>query len=289
VSLVAGVAPAAERFVDLHTHSTASDGTLPPEAVIATAVRVGLSALALTDHDTLAGLPAAREAAAPSGLRVIAGVELSALHEGRELHLLGLHLDSTDKLDAHLAEFRETRRARAERIVKRLNELGVPIALSAVLAQSAGASVGRPHVARAMVAGGWASDFKDAFERYLGSGKPAFVPKHRLTMSDAIRMVHEAGGLAVLAHPAQEGTRERLAELVPLGLDGIEVRHPSHNAEDVMRLGALAEHFKLVPSGGSDWHGASKGPRTLGNQRVPFAMLDRQDAVVAARRAAAVA
>lgn len=286
---VAGAAPAAERFVDLHTHSTASDGVLAPEDVVAAAVRVGLSAFALTDHDTLAGLPAAREAAAKTGLRVIAGVELSALHEGRELHLLGLHLDQIETLEAHLLEFRETRRERAARIVERLNSLGVPIGLDAVLAKSAGASVGRPHVARAMVDGGWAHDFKDAFDRYLGSGKPAFVPKHRLTMADAIRYVHEAGGLAVLAHPAQEGTREKLASLIPLGLDGVEVRHPSHHAEDVMRITALADHFRLVPSGGSDWHGASEGPRVLGNQRVPYAILERQDAVVAARRAAAVA
>ena len=289
MSVGAGVAPGAERFVDLHSHSTASDGVLAPEAVIAAAIGVGLSAIALTDHDTLAGLPAARAAAQGTGLRVVSGVELSALHEGRELHVLGLHLDQTDQLEAKLAEFRETRRTRAVQIVEKLNALGIPLGLPAVLAHSAGASIGRPHVARAMVDGGFASDFKDAFDRYLGSGKPAFVPKHRLSMRDAIQMIHEAGGLAVLAHPAQEGTREKLASLIPLGLDGVEVRHPSHHAEDVMRISALADHFKLVQSGGSDWHGASEGPRVLGNQRVPYAMLDRQDAVVAARRAAAVA
>ena len=280
--------PAGSGFVDLHTHSTASDGTLPPEQVIAAAVRAGLSALALTDHDTLDGLPAAQAAGKASGVRVIPGVELSALFEGRELHLLGLHLDRIDVLEAQLASFRATRRIRGEQIVERLNTMGIPIQMSAVLAQSAGAaSLGRPHVARAMVEGGWAHDFKDAFDRFLGSGRPAFVPKHRLLMEDAIALVHEAGGLAVWAHPAQEGSREKVAALIPLGLDGVEVRHPSHSSEDVMRLQALADHYRLVPSGGSDWHGASEGPRVLGNQRVPITVLERQDAAVAARRAAA--
>jgi len=286
VTGVAGGAPGPVEFVDLHTHSTASDGTLPPEQVIAAAVRVGLRALALTDHDTLDGLPAAQAAGAAAGVRVIAGVELSALMDGRELHLLGLHLEHIGPLEAHLAEFRATRRTRGELIVERLNTLGIPIQLSAVLAQSAGASLGRPHVARAMVEGGWAHDFKDAFDRFLGTGRPAFVPKHRLMMADAITMIHDAGGLAVWAHPAHEGSREKIAALIPLGLDGVEVRHPSHNAEDIMRLQALTEHFRLVPSGGSDWHGASEGPRTLGNMRVPRTMLDQQDTVVASRRAA---
>ena len=287
--MIEGVAPgAAAAFVDLHTHSTASDGTLPPEQVIAAAAKCGLSALALTDHDTLDGLPAARAAGDAAGIRVIAGVELSALHEGRELHLLGLHLHRIEPLEAQLAEFRATRRTRGEQIVERLNTLGIPLQMSAVLAQSAGASLGRPHVARAMVEGGWAHDFKDAFDRFLGSGRPAFVPKHRLLMADAIRLVHDAGGLAIWAHPAQEGSREKVASLIPLGLDGVEVRHPSHSAEDTVRLQALADHYRLVSSGGSDWHGASEGPRTLGNMKVPRAVLDRQDELVASRRAAAI-
>jgi hypothetical protein len=140
-----------------------------------------------------------------------------------------------------------------------------------------------------MVAGGWARDFRDAFDRWLGSGRPAHVEKRRLDAGAAIRMVHDAGGLAVFAHPGVTGTRDRIERLARLGLDGVEVLHPSHGAEDIARLRALADHFTLLPSGGSDWHGAMDGPRTIGVMRVPAAVLERQDARVAeqeARRAA---
>jgi predicted metal-dependent phosphoesterase TrpH len=134
-----------------------------------------------------------------------------------------------------------------------------------------------------MIAEGWAVDFRDAFERYLGNGKPAFVAKDRLAVADAISLIHRAGGIAVLAHPAQGGTRERIEAFVREGMDGVEVRHPSHSSEDVARLTALVDHFSLVPSGGSDWHGAAEGPRTLGMMRVPSEWLDRQDSRVRVR------
>jgi predicted metal-dependent phosphoesterase TrpH len=190
-------------------------------------------------------------------------------------------VDRSDELERHLRAFRDTRRARAEQIVARLNTLGVPITLEAVFAFAGDGAVGRPHVARALVAGGWVADHREAFDRYLGAGRAAFVPKHRLSLGDAIRLVHEAGGIAVLAHPGPQGTRERVEQLVRLGLDGLEVLHPSHGAEDVRRLRALVEYFRLVPSGGSDWHGAPEGPRTLGAMRVPIEWLERQDARVA--------
>jgi predicted metal-dependent phosphoesterase TrpH len=166
-----------------------------------------------------------------------------------------------------------------------LNELGVRVTLEDVLVQAGGGAVGRPHIARALVNEGWATDLRDAFDRYLGNGRAAFVPKDRLSIDDAIAMIHDAGGLAVLAHPGQSGTRKRIEALVGTGLDGIEVRHPSHNAEDITRLSALAEHFGLVPSGGSDWHGLAEGGRTLGMMRVPVAWLERQDQAIAVRGA----
>jgi predicted metal-dependent phosphoesterase TrpH len=133
-----------------------------------------------------------------------------------------------------------------------------------------------------MIAEGWAIDFRDAFERYLGNGRPAYVSKDRLAITDAIQLIHRAGGLAVLAHPAHTGTRERIAVFVEQGIDGVEVRHPSHSTEDMNRLLALVDHFSLVPSGGSDWHGAADGPRTLGMMRVPADWLRRQDGRVGA-------
>jgi predicted metal-dependent phosphoesterase TrpH len=290
VTLPAGAATAAAPgFVDLHTHSTASDGSLPPAAVVRAAHAAGLRAIALTDHDTLAGVAEARRVGDALGVRVVAGTELSVVLDEREIHLLALHVERPEALESELVDLREARRDRAVRIVDRLNALGIPIRLESVLAEAGEGAIGRPHVARVMVAEGWARDFRDAFDRWLGSGRPAHIDKRRLDVADAIRMVHESGGLAVFAHPGPTGNRERVERLARLGLDGIEVLHPSHGAEDIARLRALADHFGLVPSGGSDWHGAAEGPRTIGIMRVPASMLERQDARVAeleARRAA---
>jgi predicted metal-dependent phosphoesterase TrpH len=283
---VTGPAPAegsAERFVDLHMHSTASDGVLAPAAVVAAARAAGLAAIALTDHDTLDGVAEARAAGETLGLRVIAGVELSA-HEGeRELHVLGLHIGRLGVLEDRLAALRATRRARAVQIVEKLRALGIPIEIDAVWREAGDGAVGRPHVARVLIARGWAKDHRDAFDRLIGSGRPAYVPKQRLPLPDAVQMLHDAGGLAVIAHPGSDGSRSRLEMYKRLGFDGVEVRHPSHTVEDIARLGTLADYLGLVPSGGSDWHGAAEGPRTIGNMRVPAAWLDRQDARVRER------
>ena len=265
------------RCVDLHMHSTASDGSLSPEAVVGAAAAAHLAAIALTDHDSVAGIASAREAGARLGVRIVTGVELSAIDADGEAHLLGLHLTRLEAIKRHLAVFRESRRARAGRIVERLRALGIPVTVDAVLAEAGDAAIGRPHVARALVAGGWAKDLRDAFDRFLGNGRPAFVPKYRLTLGEAIGIVHDAGGLAVLAHPGPSGTRARLEALRGDGLDGVEVLHPGHSSEDIARLSALTEHLGLLPSGGSDWHGAKAGPRVIGVMRVPEMWLARQD------------
>jgi 3',5'-nucleoside bisphosphate phosphatase len=278
-------AQSSELFVDLHAHSTASDGSRSAADVVREAKRVGLTALALTDHDTLDGIAEATAMGNELGVRIVPGIELSAVEGDNETHILGLHLSDTRGMESGLVALRDMRRARAGRIVQRLNELGVRIELAAVLEQAAGGAVGRPHVARAMIAEGWAVDFRDAFDRYLGNGRPAYVSKERLAVADAVGLIHRAGGLAILAHPAHSGTKERIAAFVAQGMDGVEVRHPSHSADDTARLAALVEHFSLVPSGGSDWHGAAEGPRILGMMRVPFEWLSRQDDRVRARAA----
>ncbi|HKW49809.1 MAG TPA: PHP domain-containing protein [Gemmatimonadaceae bacterium] len=273
------------RCIDLHTHSTASDGARPPRDVVRAARELSLAAIALTDHDTVDGVADAIDEGRILGVRVVPGIELSAVEGDSETHVLGLHVQQMGRLETQLRNLRAMRVTRAERIVARLNELGVRVTLEDVLVQSAGGAVGRPHIARALVNDGWATDMRDAFDRYLGNGRAAFVPKDRLSIEDAIAMIHGAGGLAILAHPGQSGTRKRIEALVGFGLDGVEVRHPGHNSEDIARLTALVEHFGLIPSGGSDWHGSAEGGRTLGMMRVPAAWLERQDQAVATRNA----
>lgn len=289
MSVPASGLPNGGECVDLHAHSTASDGSCAPAAVVSAARAVGLAAIALTDHDTTAGLAEAVAAGAQLDIRVIAGVELSAVEGDLETHILGLHLSDAAAMEQQLIAVREMRRSRAERIVARLNELGVPVTFQAVLQQAAGGAVGRPHVARAIIAGGWVGDFREAFDRYLGNGKPAYVSKERLTLEAAIELIHRAGGLAVLAHPGVQGTHERLVALKAVGLDGVEVLHPSHDWDDSRRLDMLAGELDLVRSGGSDWHGSTDGARALGTMRVPAQWIAQQDARVAARRSRRVA
>ena len=279
------VSSPSQRWVDLHMHSTASDGSVAPAQLVVAAAAAGLSAIALTDHDTIDGVADARRVAGEHGVEVIAGVELSAFENERETHLLGLHLTRIDRIVDALAAFRRSRRVRAERIVAVLNGLGVPITLDAVLAEAGGGAIGRPHIARALIAGGWVRDSREAFDRYLGFRKPAFVPKLTLGLAEAIDLIHAAGGIAVLAHPGAAGVRQWLEQLAVLGLDGVEVRHPGHSAEDIARLGALCEFLDLVPSGGSDWHGAMAGSRILNVMRIPEEWLHRQRERVERREA----
>ncbi|CAN5764743.1 PHP domain-containing protein [soil metagenome] len=283
-------APAATAgFVDLHMHSTASDGSRAPADVVRAAKDAGLLAIALTDHDSVAGLAEAQAAGRELGVRIVNGVELSAVEGEAETHLLGLHLRDAIVIARELAGLRDMRERRGQQIVDKLVALGVQVTFDDVLAQAGGGAVGRPHVARALVADGWATDVRDAFDRYLGAGKPAYVAKDQLGMGDAIAMIHAAGGLAVLAHPGPAGTRERLVALAALGMDGVEVKHPGHSPSDTARLNTLALQLGLVVSGGSDWHGAADGPRTIGMMQVPEEWLARQDAVLAGVARAPVA
>jgi predicted metal-dependent phosphoesterase TrpH len=276
----------APAFVDLQVHSTASDGALPPAAVVQAAADAGLYAIALTDHDSVDGLPEAIEAGARLGVRIVPGVELSSHFEGEELHLLGLHLANLEAMRAALLEFQGQRVQRAERIVATLNAHGIPVTMEAVLAEAGTGAVGRPHIARALVGGGWVREFRDAFDKWIGWGRPAYMAKETFDVADAIALVHRAGGIAVWAHPGELATPARIARLAELGLDAVEVLHPSHPPYLVQRLVENTEKAGLIPSGGSDWHGTHDGPRKLGGQLVPKIWLDWQDAKAAQRAAA---
>ncbi len=272
-----------EPQVDLHAHSTASDGAVSPADLVEAARRVGLRAIAITDHDTIAGNDEAVAAGVSFGIRVVRGCELSAYDGDFEIHLLALHISDAGAIRPSLDGFQRERVERGHAIVERLSQAGAPVDLGEVLAEAAGAALGRPHIARVLIRAGHAADHREAFDRFLGAGRPAYVPKPRLEIADAIGLAHSAGALAVWAHPGRDGTRERLARIASHGLDGLEVRHPGHTPADVVRLGKLAADFDLVPSGGSDWHGATEGYRILGNMHVPAAWLDLQDARIATR------
>ena len=272
--------------VDLQVHSTASDGAVAPADIPALASAAQLAAIALTDHDSTAGVAAAQTAGRALGVRVVAGVELSVTREDRELHILGLHVEPAGALEERLTGFRVERATRAAAIVERLRQLGVAITLDDVTRVAGGGALGRPHVARALIAAGVCRDFREAFDRYIGPGRPAYVAKPKLDVRDAVDTIHRAGGLAIWAHPAADGRRDVIESLRREGLDGVEVLHPGHSADDVARLSALCAYLGLVPSGGSDWHGEASGRRALGSMNVPAEWLERQDARVASRRAA---
>jgi len=250
---------------DLHSHSTASDGTCPPAEVMRRARAAGLGVIALTDHDTVAGHPAAR-AALPPGLTLVPGMELSCRLDGHSVHLLGYLFDPADPdLAEETARIRDSRLHRARAMVERLAELGVPVTWEQVGAIAGGGVVGRPHVARAMVEAGVIDTPDQAFgPEWIGDGGRAHVARYALDPARAITLIRAAGGVAVLAHPRARGWMvpdDVIAGLAAAGLSGVEVWHPDQDAQQRVRLGDLAARLGLVASGGSDDHGELTGYR----------------------------
>ena len=272
-------------FVDLHTHSTASDGTSAPDAVARLAKQSGLVGFALTDHDTVAGLEAAANAARELGIAYVPGVELSCQfpHPGT-LHLLGYCIDPhSPQFREMLARLIEARDARNPRMIRKLNDLGISITVKEVEDAAGGEVVGRPHMAAVLVRKGYVNSIKEAFNKYLGQGAAAYVEKERLSPREAIATVLAAGGLPVLAHPVQlraqnDAQLERIVkDLVDLGLQGIEVIHSDHDAADVERCTSLADRFGLLKTGGSDFHGINKKeiqPGLANGRRIPRQFMD---------------
>jgi predicted metal-dependent phosphoesterase TrpH len=265
---------------DLHVHSHHSDGVLPPAQVVARAAGAGLSAIALTDHDTLQGIAEAR-AAAPAGFEVIPGVEVSSSFLGHEVHLLVYFIEPDDaELEAALAPVRVERRRRAARMVDRLNALGIPVTMDEVVAAARAAgtadtgSIGRPHIAEALIAHGAASDMDDAFARYLRRGQPGYVAKTSIPCARAIQLAHARGGVVVVAHPGLNLSVAETVSLAALGLDGIEAWHPKHAADQQRELDQVARRLKLVASGGSDFHGEGRGRHDLGESGVSLQTLE---------------
>jgi len=270
-------------FVDLHTHSAASDGEMPPGEVVRLAERKRLAAVALTDHDTVDGLAEARRAADALAIRFIAGVEISAQFVGGMMHIVGLGIDPASRpLAAVMRKLILSRRQRNPKMFAKLRQLGVEVTPAEVRA-AAGASriVGRLHMAKVLCRKGYAKNIGDAFRRYIGYGAPAFVDKERLTPTQAIEAIHAAGGLAILAHPphlccASTARLEQVVrELAAAGLDGLEVYHSDHTAAQTRYHLKLVRRMKLLVSGGSDYHGPDKPDSRLGLPRVPLAAVEQ--------------
>ena len=247
-------------MIDLHLHTTASDGRCTPSQLVDRALRAGITVMAVTDHDTVAAIPEAQSAAKACGIEVIAAIEITAVEsDGRDIHMLGYFIDPGQSgLTAFLAKQRAQRIARLEALGLRLAQLGMPIDIGPVLLQArqqGGRSVGRPHIARAMVAARYVADTREAFDRWLATGRPAFVPRSGAKPGEVIDIVHAAGGLASLAHPGQTDVDSHISAYVEAGLDAIELYHPDHDAEAVERYRSIASRLKLLATGGSDFHG----------------------------------
>ena len=251
------------RVIDLHVHSTASDGTLAPEALASRLARDGVTTFSLCDHDTTAGLAAAAEGARAAGLGFLTGIEITAIEDGKDVHVLGYGIDpASAPLAAFLAEQRSHRRARIVAIEERLAALGVPVTLvqdGRASGDDAGRAIGRPVVARALVAAGHVASISEAFDRYLTPGQPAFVPRTGAPVPEVVAMIARAGGIASLAHPGQTKRDDAIERWVAAGLPAIEVWHSHHDDEAVARYAAIAERYGLLTTGGSDFHGDDTG------------------------------
>ena len=270
--------------IDLHTHSTASDGLLAPAELVKQAREAGLGLIALTDHDNTNGLQEALEAGHANQLEIVPGIELNTEIPGAEVHVLGYFLDYQQPAFQHTIEtLRDMRVDRAQRMVKKLQSLGIHITWERVRELAAG-TVGRPHVAAALVEKGYASSVPDAFNRYLYYGGPGYVPRYKLSPLDASRMIQSVHGLPVLAHPAQLPNLDTLlASLAQTGLAGMEVYYGDYSPETVDRLHSLAEQHHLIPTGGSDYHGPGIHPTPLGARQVPEESVERLRALAAQR------
>jgi predicted metal-dependent phosphoesterase TrpH len=255
---------------DLHVHSTASDGTLSPVELVALALQRGLDVLAITDHDSVAGVDSALAAASGTSLTVVPAVELSATRDGRDVHVLAYFVDHTDaRLLARLSDLREARLRRAELMVDTLREAGYLLTLDEVLALSAGGAVGRSHVAQALVRAGHASSIQDAFQRYIGRGRPFYVAKDTRPASEIVGALAARGALPVLAHPGVSDCIDLVEPLLAHGLRGVEAYHADHTHAQRDECVATAARLGLLVTGGTDYHGPGAPNPELGSVEVP--------------------
>ncbi len=272
--------------VDVHCHTTASDGVLEPEELVRRAARLALTVVAITDHDTVSGVRAARAAGESLGVEIIPGVEINTDVPGSEVHVLGYFIDYQDDfLESQLRRLREGRLARAREMVEKLAALGAPVRLERVLQIARDGAVGRPHVAQALMEAGHVNTFNEAFDRYLGRNSPAYVERMKFTPGEACQLIRRSGGVPVLAHPVFFDTvgkatgplplEDMLPDLLAAGLMGLEVYYPSYDARTTEYLMALARKYGLLLTGGTDFHGILPDRIDLGAIYVPMKAVRR--------------
>lgn len=262
---------------DLHLHTNQSDGVFSPDELVTRASRLNLAAVAITDHDTVEGIPRGLEAAGKYGVEVIPGIELSTNLDNGDLHILGYFIDYKD--EALLGLISKVKKSRFDRIVKmvrKLQELGVNISLQKVLSKAKEkSSLGRPHIARVLVESGHVSSIKEAFDKYLGSHCPAYVERYKLEPEEVVNIIKQSGGVPVLAHPGMLSSFEYIERCISAGIQGIEVFHSKHSPEQTREFEIIAKRYSLIPTGGSDCHGEYCGKGLLlGQVTVPYQIVE---------------
>ena len=251
--------------IDLHTHTNQSDGMLSPEALVDLAKSKNLAGIAITDHDEVSAIARAMARGAEVGIEIIPGVELSILHRGYDVHILGYFIDDHHPgLLSFLGYLRHERVGRTHRILEKLETLGMPLSFECVMQYAGEGCIGRPHVAEALVQEGYVRCYQDAFDFFLAEGKPAFEPKAKLTPREAIDLIHDAGGLACLAHPGQNLTQEVVLDIVDAGVEALETVHPKHSFEQRRWFRELATKRGLLQTAGSDFHGGRRAEEKFG-------------------------
>ncbi len=275
-------------FADLHLHTAFSDGTYTPSELVDQAQELGFCTVALTDHDTVEGCRPTAAACAAAGIEFLPGTELTAEQDGHEIHILGYCFDiRNEQLLREIGKFQNVRQSRIREMVARLNQLNVPLEAEAVFDLANCRSPGRPHVARALVDAGLVGSLDEAFERFLKKNRPAWVPKFKMSASRAIELIHQAGGVAVMAHPGLHRSDQAIPTMVEAGLDGIECFHTKHSTTTAEHYLEIADRYHLLVTGGSDCHGRSKGAPVMGSVRLPYEHVARLKARAAELSAAA--
>ena len=270
-------------MIDLHAHTTASDGTMSPNDLVILAKKHGIEAIAITDHDTVEGIPEALAAGEREGIEVIPGLELSVEHNPGSMHILGLFIDhENEQLNESLGEIQGSRATRNPKIIEKLNEFGLNVSMEEVEKISGGGQLGRPHIAAALIKNGYVRTVQEAFDKYLKKGASAYFERHRLTREETVDMIHGAGGLVIIAHPGTLGVNGQqldslLQELKDVGFDGIEVFYNNHSQVEEDRLMQAADKFGFLISGGTDFHGENKPAIKIGvgygNMAIPYEVL----------------